>query len=378
MMAEKRYAELDSISNFSFLQGASHPEELIERAHALNLFALGIADVNSLAGIVRAHAAAKDKGVRLLVGARLSFADQLPDLIIYPRSLAGYQSLSRLLSIGKLRSPKGRCDLYQSDLTSLTEVVAIAVPPHDIDDNFVEAALKLRHLFAEQFYCAASFSFDGFSDRKLARLIALEQEQHISMVVTNAAMAHDQTRRPVADVLTCIKSSTTLEKTSAELCKNSERYLKSPAEMWRLFNARPAWLERSVTIAESINFSLAELRYYYPSCHDQTLSDQDYLVQESYQGAKRRYGEIPPKIDRLLQQELALVEELGYATYFLTVYDIVNFARTKGILCQGRGSAANSVICYCLGITEVDPNTHELLFGRFISKERNEAARYRC
>lgn len=373
MTARKLYAELDTITNFSFLRGASHPEELVERAAEINLHAIGIADDNSLAGVVRAHVSAKDKNVKLLVGARLIFADRTPTLLVYPLNLRGYESLSHLLTTGKIRAKKGCCELYFEDLALLSDVIVIAIPPDDIDHDALCTLKQLHTTFSKNFYCAARFIFDGFSDETIAQLIYLEEHHGIPIVATNAVLAHDETRRPLADIVACIKASTTLLHAGALLRKNSERYLKPPEEMWRLFCKRTSWLTRTITISDRITFSLDQLRYYYPSSMHPSLGDEEYLVQATYAGAKIRYGDdVPQKILELLEKELHLVNELGYATYFLTVYDIVMYARTRNILCQGRGSAANSAICYCLGITEVDPNVHDLLFGRFISKERNE------
>lgn len=370
------YAELDSISNFSFLRGAAHPEELVKRACELKLMAIGIADDNTLAGVVRAHAAAKLNKIKLIIGSRLHFADDTLSLILYPMDLSGYQALSRLLTAGKMRANKGSCELYFSDLAEVkTNVIAIALTPDRLDARFEHALKRCQaHFGKHRFFCAVNFLYDGVSDQRIASLKTIEESLQIPMVVTNSVIAHDDQRRALADIVACIKEHTTLAKAGAILRKNSERYLKSPEEMWRLFSHRPEWLTNSIKIADLITFSLAELRYQYPSFVTPGLvSDHEYLVQETWKGAHHRYGQhLPAKVKASLDEELELVRDLGYATYFLTVYDIVNFARKREILCQGRGSAANSAICYCLGITEVDPNVHDLLFGRFISRERNE------
>lgn len=372
-MTSFAYAELDAISNFSFLRGASHPEELVSRAATLNLRALGIADDNTLAGVVRAHTAAKQTSLKVLIGTRLSFVDQTPSLLVYPINVHGYRSMSALLTTGKMRARKGRCELQREDLSTLSDVIAIALPPDTIAKDFGARLLELKAQFGDGFFCAASFLYDGLSDERIAQLMMLEQRLGVPMVVTNSVIAHDNTRRPLADVLSCIREKTTLEKGRALVRKNSERFLKPAEEMWRLFRHVPQWLERSVVIADAINFSLDQLTYHYPSMSSDQASDYALLEEATMQGARTRYGQhLPTKIRALLAEELAIVRDLNYAPYFLTVHDIVMFARARGILCQGRGSAANSAICYCLGITEVDPNANNLLFGRFISKERNE------
>src|SRR5579871_473010 len=394
------YAELDCISNFSFLAGASHPEELVKEASSLGLVAIGVADNNTLAGVVRAHLAHKQHPIKLLIGARLIFADNTPNIIIYPINVVGYQSLSRLLSTGKMRAKKGHCTLYFSDLALIKDnCIAIALGSDLRTDDGVTTIKRLQAIFASNFYISASFLYDGFSDEQIAMLREIEGICSVPIVATNSVIAHDHKRRALADVVACIKAATTLKCAGHILKKNSERYLKSALEMGRIFSHCPQWLNNSVTIANQITFSLDQLRYQYPNqCviprrsprdplethlpgprglrHGETSfipPDQACLIEEAFKGAQQRYRQaIPKKIIDLLHEELKLVGDLGYATYFLTVYDIVNFAKSKGILCQGRGSAANSAICYCLGITEVDPNTHDLLFGRFLSKERNE------
>lgn len=371
-MNDWAYVELDTVSNFSFLCGASHPEELVSRAAALGYPALGIADQNSLSGVVRAHVAARHHGVRLIVGARLIFSDDMPEMIIYPKNIDGYRSLARVLSTGKIRGKKGKCLLFQEDIIDLApNVIAIVVPPEVMDVRFTETLLLCKSIFSTDLFIAASFLYDGLSDENIAHIITLEEKHDLNIVVTNMVIAHDHTRRPVADIVACIKAGVTLHAAGAILKKNSERFLKSHEEMCRLFSHRKTWLKNTNVIARAISFSLDQLSYHYPR-QKGVADENDYLWQETIKGAHSRYGAIiPQKIIDLITEEYALIRDLGYATYFLSIYDIVNFAKSRGILCQGRGSAANSAICYCLGITEVDPNVHELLFGRFISKERH-------
>jgi error-prone DNA polymerase len=375
MTAPKSYAELMALSNFSFLRGASHPEELIAQAQHLGLEALGVADINSLAGVVRAHVAAKHSALKLLIGARIIFNDNYHDIIFYPLNYTGYKSLSRLISHGKMRASKGNCELYFQDIFNyISDSLAIIIPK-DFDQSLLDCQHALRtHLGENNCYIASYFTYDGFSESRIAALIDLEKNHGVHIVACNDVIAHHNSRRPLADILSCIREHKNLERAANIVQKNAERHLKSPEEMWRIFSARPNWLKNTVSIAKKISFSLDELSISYPSfSHESGLSDQDYLEQESWLGAKRRYGEkIPAKVEKSLSEELLIVKKLGYAPYFLTVYDIINFARSKNILCQGRGSAANSVICFVLAITEVDPMHADLLFGRFISEERNE------
>ncbi|HXQ66788.1 MAG TPA: error-prone DNA polymerase [Alphaproteobacteria bacterium] len=368
------YTELQVTSNFSFLRGASHPEELVERAAELGYGALAVTDRNSLAGIVRAHAAARKAGLRLVVGARLDLEDG-PSLLAYPSDRAAYGRLSTLLTRGKRRAKKGECRLTLADLLAHAEgQLVVALAPEEFGGDFERALDKLESALGDRLYLAAHHLYRGDDGARLQRLAELAGRLRISLVATNDVHAHAPARRALQDVLTCIREKCTIDEAGFRLFANAERHLKSPDEMARLFRHHAHAVPRTLEIVERTHFSLDELRYEYPvdPCPD-GLTPQDYLARESWAGAAERYPSgIPGKVRAQLEHELALIGELGYAPYFLTVYDIVRFARREGILCQGRGSAANSAVCYCLGITAVDPSRLDLLFERFVSAERNE------
>ncbi len=368
------YAELQVTSNFSFLRGASHPEELATTAAALGLEAIAITDRNSLAGIVRAHANAKKAGIRLVVGCRLDLADGL-SLLCYPTDRAAYGRLCRLLTRGKRRADKGACRLHRQDVAEFGEgQVIISLPPQSPDDNFTIYLKWLRKKFKGRCYLAAHHLQRGNDARRLARLAALAARCGTPLVATNDVHAHKPARRPLQDVLTCIRERCTIHEAGRRLEANAERHLKPPREMARLFRAYPEAITRTVEIAGRCRFSLDELSYEYPI--DPVAggrAPQEELARLAFEGARERYGDrVPDKVAAAIDHELRVIEGLGYAPYFLTVYDIVRFARSRGILCQGRGSAANSAICYCLGITAVDPARVDLLFERFVSAARNE------
>ncbi|MEM9750375.1 MAG: error-prone DNA polymerase, partial [Pseudomonadota bacterium] len=368
------YAELAVSTNFSFLRGASHAEELVRRAAELGIEALGVADRNTLAGVVRAHAAAKEVGLRLCVGARLVPTDG-PQLICNPMNRAAYGRLSRLLSNGKLRAEKGDC------LISMEEIVAhgadqifIVVPPKQLTDEFSDILKGLREIWPARLYLAARYAFHGRARERLARLADLERATGVPIVAYNDVLYHAPERRPLQDVLTCIREHCTIAEAGRLLEANAERHLKGPDEMARLFKGFEEALGRTLEIAERCAFSLDELSYEYPDEPTPPgLSPQQHLANLVEAGAAWRYPNgVPGEVGAGLQRELALIEELQYAPYFLTVHDIVAWARGEGILCQGRGSAANSAVCYCLGITSVDPAESKLLFERFLSRERRE------
>ncbi|HEY2131576.1 MAG TPA: error-prone DNA polymerase [Acetobacteraceae bacterium] len=369
------YAELQTATAFSFLRGASLAEELVATANTLGLSALGIADRNSVAGVVRAHAAAKAAGLRLLVGARLVFADGTPDVICYPTNRAAWGRLTRLLSIGKLRAPKGECVLNFADLADHAEgQVAIAVPPIVLDWAFAGALDRLAGIFPGSLHLAASRLYTADDAARLRELAALAAACRAELVATNDVLYHIPERRPLQDVMTCIRLKTTIATAGLALHPNAERHLKSPAEMARLFHAHPQAVARTQNIVARCRFSLDELTYEYP---DEPVppgeTPDSHLARLAWQGAARHWPDgIPAKVRASINKELALIREQDYARYFLTVHDIVAYAKQAGILCQGRGSAANSAVCYCLGVTAVDPTEIDLLFERFISAERRE------
>ncbi|MBF0394777.1 MAG: error-prone DNA polymerase, partial [Alphaproteobacteria bacterium] len=360
------YAELQVTTNFTFLHGASHPDELVLTAKALGHAAIAITDRNSLAGVVRAHDAARQAGLRLVIGARLDFRD-CPSLLCLPNDRAAYGRLCRLLTLGRRRAPKGECHLNRADLAALGDGQSlIALAPDRPDDDF---ASFLKSMDGDV-HLAAQCLLRGDDAKRLHLLAGLAAECGTPLVATNDVHAHAPARRPLMDVLTCIREHCTIDAAGWRLEANAERHLKPPAEMARLFAAHPEAVARTVAIAERCRFSLDELRYEYPV---ESASPQADLERLTAQGAAGRWPEgVPAKVQAQIAHELRLIDQLGYAPYFLTVHDIVAFARSRGILCQGRGSAANSAVCFCLGITAVDPARSDLLFERFVSAARDE------
>ena len=368
------YAELAVTTNFSFLRGASHAEELVRQAKALGLSAIGVADRNTLAGVVRAHSAAKQTGIRLLVGARLVPSDG-PELICYPMDRPAYGRLSQLLTIGKLRAEKGECDISLQDIITYSEgQIFIAVLPRKLGNAFIENLESLAGHWPGRLYLGARYRYTGRNRERIAQLADLGAKIGVPMIAINDVLYHAPERRPLQDVVTCIREHCTIYEAGFQLEANAERHLKSPEEMARLFKGFEPALARTLDIAARCTFSLDELAYEYP---DEPVppgkTPQQHLEDLSWKGADWRYPEgVPEKVVAALKKELRLIGELNYAPYFLTVYDIVAWARQQDILCQGRGSAANSAVCYCLGITSVDPTITSLLFERFLSKERKE------
>ncbi len=376
-----RYAELQVTSNYSFLRGGSHPQEMIEQAIALGLDAIAIADRNTLGGVVRAYGAARDlaeaKGtlpIQLVIGCRLVTQEGF-SLLAYPMDLAGYGQLTKLLTLGNLRTEKGQCELHLPDLWQhASNILAIVVPPAQPDGIFEQRLAQAREAFAGRCYLAGNFLYHGDDLRRLSRLDALARRSGTPMVATNDVHYHHPDRRILQDVLTCIREKCTIEQAGWKLFANAERHLKSPQEMARLFARWPDAIARTVEIAARCKFSMAELDYQYPAeAGANGLTAQQELERLTWLGATERFPQgVPAEQVRQINHELDLISERKYAPYFLTVYEIVKFARDQKILCQGRGSAANSTVCYCLHITEVDPSRHKLLFERFISSNRNE------
>jgi error-prone DNA polymerase len=414
------YAELGAMTNFSFLEGASHPGEMMRQARVLGLAAIGVADRNTLAGMVRALMGAEDYGVPLVVGCRLGFLDGT-ELIVFPRDRAAYGRLCRLLTLGKseilngaeampavqsnvislrpdriggddpggTRNPapadpdritKGETRLIFSQAVAHGEgLIALAVAPVDPDAAF-EARLKAwREAWPDALYLAAQPLWRGDDRARLNRLAAMATRTGAPMIATNAAMYHHPDRRPLQDVLTCIREGTTIDAAGLRLQANAERHLKPAAEITRLFRGHEAALDRTMEVVRACKFSLRELSYQYP---DEPVpkgwTAQGWLARLTCRGARRKWpreqGPVPTSVVKTIRKELQLVREREYAPYFLTVHDVVAWARhpDRNILCQGRGSAANSVICFCLEITNVDPTRQDMLIERFISTERSE------
>jgi error-prone DNA polymerase len=389
------YAELQTTSNFSFLRGAAHPGELVATAATLGHRAIAITDRNSLAGIVRAHQAAKEIGLPLVIGCRLDLDDG-PSLLAFSEDRAAYGRLTRLLTSGKRRAAKGECRLGYADVVAHGEgQIVVVLPPDEAIAEFAAFTGRVAADFAGRAYLAAHHLYRGDDARRLKRLAALAETTGLPLLATNDVLYHVPERRPLQDMLTCIREGCTIGEAGFRLAANAERHLKSPQEMVRLFRGYEHAVRRSLEIVARCRFSLDELRYEYP---DETAEDgrtaQQRLADLAWAGAKERFcspltptlwpggegkngcqsdlSEIPERIRDLIAHELQLIERLDYARYFLTVHDIVAFARRRGILCQGRGSAANSAVCYCLGITAVDPARIDVLFERFISAARNE------
>ncbi len=421
------YAELCVTSNFTFLTGASHPEELITRAAELGLAAIAITDRNSVAGVVRAFSALKEltrlkaeartfrdgaetgpairsrqvtdhssRQIRqqgdyndiscvspdlplpkLIPGTRIVLTDSAVDWLALPTDVAAWSRLTRLLSLGKQRAEKGDCHLTHKDLSDWGQgMVLIALPPDPMEPSDPKLASDIRHMlraFPGQCFLGAAPRYDGRDPLRLERLARLAHDSGLPLVAVGDVIMHRAARRPLADVLTCLRTGCTIDTIGERRLTNGERRIKAPEDMARMFHRYPAAIRRTLEIADRCAFRLDDLRYQYPDEARGGEPAQMRLERLSRKGLYWRYPEGPPaKIVSRVDKELKLIEEMGYAPYFLTVHDIVAFARSKGILCQGRGSAANSVVCYLLGVTEVPPESITLIFERFISKERGE------
>lgn len=375
-----KYSELSITTNFTFLRGASHPEEYVEEASRLGYASIAITDRNTLAGIVRAHTMARKYGIKLIPGCRLDLIDG-PSLIALPKDKDAYARISALLTRGNLRAEKGKCFLYRSDVYEHSEGTAfIAIPPaelnehFDFDPNFSKALSEYKTHIKGSLHIAASRSYNGEDLKILARIHELSRKHAIPMVATNDVHYHHPKRRELQDILTCVREKCTIHNAGFRLLPNAERHLKEVEEMHRLFRQYPDAITQTQIISDSCNFSLDELTYQYPKeVTTEGRTPQEELTILTWEGANNHYkNNIPEKVKQTIEYELKFIGEMNYAEYFLTVHDIVRFARSKGILCQGRGSAANSTVCFCLGITSVDPSKFDLLFERFISSARNE------
>ena len=374
------YTELQVTTNFSFLRGASHPEEMVEQAAALGHAAIAVTDRNTLSGIVRAHAVAKKLGIRLLPSCRLDLLDG-PSLLAFPTDLQAYSLLSNLLTTGNLRAEKGQCHLYKEDVYNhALGLELIVLPPptlnegFEFDPSFIRQLNEYREAFGQHLHLAASRAYGGDDAKQLFRIRQLATQLDMPMVATNDVHYHHPQRRELQDIVTCVREKCTIHNAGFRLHPNAERYLKPADEMVRLFRQYPEAIRQTQVITESCTFSLDQLKYRYPKeITSEGRTPQEELIFLTWQGARQIFNDkIPEKIKANIEYELAFIEQASYAEYFLTVYDIVRHARELKILCQGRGSAANSTVCYCLGITSVDPSKFDLLFERFISAARNE------
>ena len=386
------YAPLWCRSNFSFLEGASHPDELVEQAYALGIEALALTDRDGVHGMVRAHVKAKELGVRLIVGAEVTVDDaagasaapaaddaaRLSTCVLLAANRTGYANLCRLITAGRLRRPKGESRVTWPEVCERAEgLVALwggdrSLLVRDADPSAV--AGPLREAFGDRLYALAARHRRAEEVRREACLRRHAGRAGLPLVAATEVLYHTPARRDLQDVLTCIRHGVTLAAAGRLIRPNAEHDLKSPQRMAQLFADEPVLVERTREVASRCTFSLSEIRYRYPA---ERLPDgktsSDWLRELTLGGAHERFGAgVPPAIREQIDRELALIDELDYGGYFLTMWEIVRFCRQEGILCQGRGSAANSVVCYCLGITAVDPTRVDLLFERFLSRERHE------
>ena len=372
------YAELQVTTNYSFLRGASYPKELVAGAKVLGLSAIAVTDRNSLAGVVKAYDAARQAEIKFITGCRLDLTCGR-SLLCYPQDRAAYSRLVRLLTIGKLRAEKGQCHLTYEDVAAHGEgqvfiAIADAAKGDFPDDGLRDFLARLRGDFRRQTYLALTRRFRPNETERLEQLADLARDLRVPTVATNDVLYHEEKRRILQDVVTCIRLGKTIDTLGYDRECTADRFIKLPAEMARLFGRYPEAVERTEEIATRCNFSLGELSYQYP---DEKLipglSAQEALEKLTREGAAERYpAGVPEKIERQIAYEMAIIGRLNYAAYFLTVWRVVKAAREMGILCQGRGSAANSAVCFCLGVTPIDPTTSTLLFERFISEERGE------
>jgi error-prone DNA polymerase len=398
-----RFVELHCKTNFSFLEGASHADELVTRSVELGYGAIAVTDRNTLAGVVRAHGAAKDQGLKLLVGAELHLLDA-PPVVVWASNRESYARLSRLLTLGRRRAEKGECRIAWNDLAEHAAGLLAGLPLTALDQlsssslghrnqptlesvpdaNLLSANIagthtewlkKFSDLFGDRGYLLAEL-FRGVADaERFAKWRQWSSASGVPLVAANDVHYHSQSRLPLADILTAIRLGVSVAEVQGRLFQNAQRHLRSHDELWELYGEYPELLTRTCEVAERCQFSLDELRYEYPEeLAPIGKTPSEYLGELTWEGASKRYpAGVPDKVRKLVQYELELIDELRYEAYFLTVWDVVRFARERGILCQGRGSAANSAVCYCLGVTSVDPERSDLLFERFVSRERNEA-----
>ncbi|MDX0847223.1 DNA polymerase III subunit alpha [Sinorhizobium medicae] len=368
-----RYAELQVTTHFSFLRGASSAAELFERAKELGIDAIGVVDRNSLAGIVRALEASRATGIKLIVGCRLDLQDGM-SVLVYPTDREAYSRLTRLITLGKSRGGKNNCILHWDDvITHSAGMIGILVP--DLADDTCAVQLrKMSEVFEDRAYLSLCLRRRPNDQLRLHELSNIATRFKVKAVITNDVLFHEPGRRQLQDIVTCIRTGTTIDEVGFERERHADRYLKPPEEMERLFPRYPEALARTMEIANRCKFSLEELTYQYP---EEAIipgrTPQESLEHYVWECIPDRYPEgLPPDVLKTVRHELDLIQKMRYAPYFLTVFSIVRFARSQNILCQGRGSAANSAVCYILGITSIDPSTNDLLFERFVSQERDE------
>ena len=374
MACSSDYAELHCLSNFTFLRGASHPEELVGRAHALGYRALAITDECSLSGVVRAHQKAAELGLQLIIGTEVRLADG-PRLVLLASNRAGYGQLCRLITRGRRQADKGSYQLQRADLEdSLPDCLVLL--PLDLDEP--EIGCLAGRAFAGRAWLAVELLRDGRDAGRLQRSERLAETYRLPRLASGDVHMHVRGRRALQDLLTAIRLNTPVADLGHARLPNGERHLRTFDDLASLYPSQ--LLAETLIVAGRCTFSLDELRYEYPDdVTPDDLTPHTYLRRLTEQGIRRRWpGGCPGQVRAQIEHELALIAELEYEAYFLTVWDIVRHARERDILCQGRGSAANSAVCYCLGITEVDPARMNLLFERFISQRAQRAAGHRC
>jgi error-prone DNA polymerase len=381
------YAELHCVSNYTFLRGASHPDELVERAAKLGYRALAITDECSLAGVVRAHVAAKNIGMQLIIGSQFQLTskngDPLFSLILIAMNREGYGNLSELITVARTRTKKGTYALTTQDIAApegdlahlrgMPDCLAILTPEYGITKSDLEVQAEwLLNTMPNRAYMALTLLLGTGDNQHRANIDAVAAKWNVPVVATGDVCMHVRSRKPLQDTLTAIRVGASIAECGFQLAQNAEQHLRSRVRLANLYSRQT--LDETIRLANRCTFSLDELRYEYPEeLVPEGETATSYLRKETYIGAHWRFPlGIPSNVQQQLEHELSLIAELEYEPYFLTVYDIVRYARSQHILCQGRGSAANSAVCYCLGITEVDPARGTLLFERFISKERNE------
>jgi len=365
------YAELHCISNYSFLRGASHPEELVMQAAKLGYRAIAITDECTMAGIVKAHVAAKEHGIKLIIGSEFQLDDDLLLVLLAPNR-TGYGQICNLITLARRRAEKGMYRLALKDLEFATDQCIVIWFPGEPDTHHEVSASLLKEFFPDRLWLGLEAFPDGKSITCYEHNFRLSQQFDLPIVAAGDVRMHHHDRKQLLDVISAVRMQQSIQLAGRLLPANGEKYLRSIKQITELYPA--GLLTASCAIADMCQFSLDELRYEYPEeLVPPGLTASAYLRQLAYCGAEKRWPDgAPPAVLRLIEKELALIAEMAYEYYFLTVFDIVQFAKSQDILCQGRGSAANSAVCYCLEITEVDPARVNLLFERFISKERNE------
>jgi error-prone DNA polymerase len=368
-----RGVELHCKTNFSFLEGASHPDELVNQAAKLGYAGLAITDRNSVAGVVRAHVAAKKIGLKLLIGAEVTMADASP-VLLWAMNREGYGRLCRLLTRGRRLAPKGECHLVFADVAEHADGLLVGVLLPAAADPSSDLP-RWRNIFRDRTFAVAELHRGPSDPRRLGQWKRAAQAARVPLIAAGDVHYHDASRRFLQDILTAIRLKTTVSALGTARFPNGERRLRPLDELIALFAPCSNAVSRTAEVADRCAFSLDELRYDYPAelCPEGE-TPLTYLTRLTWAGSRERYPDgVPIKVQQLIEHELRIIEELNYPAYFLTVWDLVRFARSKDILCQGRGSAANSAVCYCLGVTSVDPDRIDVLFERFISKERDEA-----